>query len=70
MDKEKAFELVVRLNEIRVLQQKLDMEHNQIIKELWDMIPSLKGDPNLILKKGDNEEINEAGATRMVKKSY
>lgn len=51
VDKKKAFELVSRLNQIRLEQQKLDLEHNNIIQELWEMIPSLKGDPNLELVK-------------------
>ena len=47
MNKDKVFELVNRLNEIRVEQQKLELEYNKIVKELWNMIPSLKNDPNI-----------------------
>lgn len=50
-DREKAFKLVNRLNEIRAEQNKLDMEHNEIVRTLWDMIPSLKNDPNIEIKK-------------------
>lgn len=47
MDKDKIFKLATRLNEIQVEQQKLEIEYNQIVKELWDIIPKLKDDPNL-----------------------
>ena len=47
MDREKTFNLVVRLNQIRLEQNKLDIEYNEIIQELWDMIPSLQADPNV-----------------------
>ena len=40
-------DLVKRLNEIRWEQDKLEIEHNQIIKEIWNRIPSLKDDENL-----------------------
>lgn len=39
--------LVNRINEIRVERQQLDIEYNQIVKELWDRIPSLQTDENL-----------------------
>lgn len=51
MNKDKTFELVNRLNEIRVEQQKLELEYNRIIKELWDIIPNLKNDPNIQLQE-------------------
>jgi len=44
-------ELATRINEIRVEQQKLEIEYNSIVKELWDRIPSLKDDPNLQIKE-------------------
>lgn len=44
-------ELADRLNAIMIEKNNLDMEYNQIVKELWDRIPSLKTDPNLELKK-------------------
>ena len=50
-DRERAFKLVTRLNEIRAEQTKLDIEYNEIAHALWDMIPSLKDDPNIQLKK-------------------
>lgn len=46
-DKETVFNLVTRLNQIMIEQERLDIEYNKIIKELWDRIPTLKNDPNL-----------------------
>ena len=40
-------ELADRLNQIRVEQNKLSIEYNEIVKELWERIPGLKDDPNL-----------------------
>ena len=40
-------ELADRLNQIMVEKNKLDIEYNEIVKELWDRIPSLTNDPNL-----------------------
>lgn len=40
-------DLAVRLNEITAERDRLDMEYNQIVKELWDRIPSLKTNPNI-----------------------
>lgn len=40
-------ELVIRLSEIDREIDKLQIEYNQIIKEIWERIPSLKGDENL-----------------------
>lgn len=48
-------DLAHRLNQIRTEQQKLDMEYNQIVYELWDRIPSLENDENIkpkVIKKG------------------
>lgn len=44
-------ELAFRLNEIIIQRDKLDLEYNTIIRELWDRIPSLTSDPNLQLRK-------------------
>lgn len=44
-------ELADRLNQIMVEKNKLDIEYNMIVKELWDRIPSLTNDPNLELKR-------------------
>lgn len=40
-------DLAHRLNQIRVEQQKLELEHNMIVHELWDRIPSLQNDCNI-----------------------
>ena len=46
--KEKSvYDLAMRLNMIMVEQQKLDLEHNAIVKELWDRIPSVKESPDI-----------------------
>ena len=44
-------ELADRLNAIMIEKNKLDLEYNIIVKELWERIPSLKDDANLELKK-------------------
>ena len=47
--------LAHRLNEIEKEKQKLDLEYNQIIYELWERIPPLKKDENIqpkVIKKG------------------
>ena len=38
------FNLVSKLNELRLIQNKLDIEQKEIIQELWEMIPSLSVD--------------------------
>lgn len=40
-------DLIKRLNNIEVEKNKLDIEYNKIVHELWDRIPSLKEDVNL-----------------------
>ena len=48
-------DLANRLNQIEMEKQKLDLEYNQIIYELWERIPPLKEDENMqpkVLKKG------------------
>lgn len=42
-----TIDLVHRLNKIDVERQKLDIEYDQIIYELWDRIPTLKEDENM-----------------------
>lgn len=46
-DKDSVLVLAQRLNEIRKQKQELEMEENSIIYKLWELIPSLKDDPNL-----------------------
>ena len=40
-------ELAMRLNEIMQEKNKLDMEYDEIVKELWDRIPSLQTNPDI-----------------------
>lgn len=40
-------ELIKRLNNITVEKNKLDIEYNMIVHELWNRIPSLKSDINI-----------------------
>lgn len=42
-----VYDLAMRLNMIMVEQQQLDLEHNAIVMELWDRIPSLTNDANI-----------------------
>ena len=42
-----VYDLAMRLNMIMVEQQKLDLEHNAIVQELWDRIPSVKESPDI-----------------------
>lgn len=42
--------LAIRLNDIRLEKNKLDLEEISIIHELWERIPSLKEDTNLKVK--------------------
>lgn len=42
-----VYDLAMRLNMIMVEQQKLDLEHNAIVHELWDRIPSIKDSPDI-----------------------
>lgn len=46
------FNLVSRLNELRLIQSKLDIEQKEIIPELWDMIPSLPIDVKKVSNYG------------------
>lgn len=55
-----VFDLATRLNQIHIERQKLDMEYNAIVHELWDRIPSLKDDvniqPRVLVKKKENKK--------------
>ena len=42
-----VYDLAMRLNMIMVEQQQLDLEHNAIVQELWDRIPSVKDSPDV-----------------------
>ena len=41
MKNKTVYELATRLNQIMIEQQKLEIEYNQIVYELWERIPSL-----------------------------
>lgn len=41
------YELATRLNQIMIEQQRLEIEYNQIVYELWERIPSLKEDVDI-----------------------
>lgn len=56
MQDKTIYELVMRLNEIMVERNKLDIEHNMIIKELQRRMPHLKDDKNLQLIKRIKEQ--------------
>lgn len=49
-------DLAIRLNEINIERDRLDIEYNEIIKELWRRIPTTKDDPNLVLRKVNKKE--------------
>ena len=42
-----VYDLAMRLNMIMVEQQQLDLEHNAIVQELWNRIPSVKESPDI-----------------------
>lgn len=50
-NKESVLKLANRLNEIEQQRQALDIEYNQIVMKLWKMIPSLRDDENIKIKK-------------------
>ena len=47
MQSKSLLELVRRLNEIEIEQNKLDIEHNQIVEELYKRLPPLRDDVNI-----------------------
>lgn len=51
MKEKTLFELANRLNEIEKEKNKLDLEYNKIVYELWGRIPTLKTDANIQPKK-------------------
>lgn len=44
-----TYELVMRINLIMIERNKLDIEHNEIVKELQRRYPQLKDDENIQL---------------------
>ena len=55
MKEKSLFELCTRLNEVNKEIDALEMEHNKIIKEMWERIPSLKEDVNVQPKKRERK---------------
>lgn len=56
MEDKTTFELITRLNELMKQRNKIDIEHNMIIKELQRRMPHLVGDKNLELIKVKKDE--------------
>lgn len=56
LETKSVMELTMRLNEINIERDRLDIEYNEIIKEIWRRIPSVKDDPNLVLRKVNKKE--------------
>ena len=55
MENKTTFELITRINELMIERNKIDLEHNMIIKELQRRMPHLKNDENLQLIKINKE---------------
>jgi uncharacterized protein YacL (UPF0231 family) len=51
MQDKTTYELVMRINLIMIERNKLDIEHNEIVKELQRRYPQLKDDENIQLIK-------------------
>ena len=49
MEDKTTYQLVMRLNQIMYERDKLDIEHNRIVKELQRRMPHLKDDKNIQL---------------------
>lgn len=49
MEDKTTYQLVMRLNQIMYERDKLDIEHNRIVKELQRRMPQLKDDKNIQL---------------------
>ena len=46
----KVFNLIERMNEIDREIMNLEIEYNKIVKELHEILPSLKGNENIMVK--------------------
>jgi hypothetical protein len=55
MENKTTYQLVMRLNQIMYERDKLDIEHNRIVKELQRRMPQLKNDENIKLIKRKEE---------------
>jgi hypothetical protein len=58
MQNKSTYELVMRLNRLMIERNKIDMEHNEIVKELQRRIPQLKNDENIKLIRRKDEKGN------------
>lgn len=59
LSSETVLNLATRLNEINAERQKLDIEYNTIVHELWNRIPSLKDSADIqpkVLRKEKKDE--------------
>lgn len=59
MQDKTTYELVMRINQIMIERNKLDIEHNEIVKELQKRYPQLKDDENIQLIRRKDEEGNQ-----------
>jgi hypothetical protein len=55
MQDKTTYELVMRINQLMKERDKIDMEHNEIVKELQRRMPQLKNDENIKLIKRKEE---------------
>ena len=47
LDTGRVFEIITRINQLNVERDKLDIEYNELVNELYELIPSLRSDPNI-----------------------
>lgn len=59
MEDKTTYQLVMRLNQIMYERDKLDIEHNRIVKELQRRMPQLKDDENIKLIRRKYEKGNK-----------
>ena len=55
MQNKSTYELVMRINELMKERDKIDIEHNEIVKELQRRMPQLKDDKNIQLIRRKDE---------------
>ena len=55
MQDKSTYELVMRINQLIKERDKIDIEHNEIVKELKRRMPQLKDDENIKLIKRKEE---------------
>lgn len=59
MKDKSTYELVMRINQLMKERDKIDMEHNEIVKELQRRMPQLKDDENIKLIRRKYEKGNK-----------